>query len=855
MSAQMSSYVMINDFLNSTVPAYPAGEPSFVPPPFALSINVLWFASLALAVVTASFGILVKQWLREYMAIETSRGAKARLRVRQFRVTALDDWKVFEIAAVLPLLLQFSLGLFFVGLCFFSRSVHPTIGWTITSIVSAWGVLFFFAVIAPACSARCPYKTALLKNAMRVLRRWIYSHQIARHVYFGPVNRDEPGAPPMEDEDAAADAKGDVQILIAADAILLDDDLLSTTMSDSLEEIQSSVGAAGVIDFVVAALQQRLPGSGLITRPIQPLGLSRVPKRTWAELVKITAQTLKRGPVLQSNSTGCLENWARDAITILSTFYPSTLLPEAEEALASCMTAALGPTCQHIGSLRKLLTSDTPQELDRRENAGPIQWLSHILESFRGSISQLNIKDIPAKDVLEFIFRLVLTMPRLCNGTCTHDRDQHDLGELLSSHADDVPNSTIGNILTEYRNRISASEREEDPQYVDLVVAAVVALKDVAFLREALQEGQHSYRMNCIVRVIRNWQKHATPSNGNTSILHFDNIPGDLWTIIMDYVQSFFDTDFDADHTDRKVCVESAFIVLMSAPEDFTATEEGLRILSRCISSLEDRQSKVVCLILSLNVNPWRTWHEYYASIIERLSCTSPPTHFRLEETTLDAFSFIQSSVCNVACNHGSRLGEIYAAHKDQVPVFFRVAHFLMASATAAKTCLGDTSISLSGLDDLLIAIFSAKWSDKSTERRAHIAISASACAMADIHVLDSTYRRLDADVLTSYETIIWGVSLFHLIRKVQHFQTLRIQLEQDNVLFVEVAGKCLDLLGSQPDRSAIDTFVKVVSSSWGETYGMNWGEDYELKDLIRALKAFISEDKVSQCPILDALP
>ncbi|PSR71600.1 hypothetical protein PHLCEN_2v12453, partial [Hermanssonia centrifuga] len=134
MSAQMSSYVLINGSLNSTVPAYPADEPSFVPPPFALSINVLWFASLALAVVTASFGILVKQWLREYMTIETSRGAKARLRVRQFRVTALDDWKVYEIAAVLPLLLQFSLGLFFVGLCFFSRSVHPTIGWTITSI-------------------------------------------------------------------------------------------------------------------------------------------------------------------------------------------------------------------------------------------------------------------------------------------------------------------------------------------------------------------------------------------------------------------------------------------------------------------------------------------------------------------------------------------------------------------------------------------------------------------------------------------------------------------------------------------------------------------------------------------------
>ncbi|PSR73334.1 hypothetical protein PHLCEN_2v10825 [Hermanssonia centrifuga] len=281
----------------------------------------------------------------------------------------------------------------------------------------------------------------------------------------------------------------------------------------------------------------------------------------------------------------------------------------------------------------------------------------------------------------------------------------------------------------------------------------------------------------------------------------------------------------------------------MSAPEDFTATEEGLRMLSRCISSLEDRQSKVVRLVLSLNVNPRRMRHEYYASIIERLSCTSPPTHFRLEETTLDAVSFIQSSVCNVACNHGSRLGEMYTAHQDQV--FYRIAHFLMASATAAKTCLGDTSSS--ELDDLLIAIFSAYRSDEARKQLAHIAISASACAMADIHVLDSTYRRLDADVLTNDETGIWGLSLSYLISELQHFQTLRIQLEQDNVSFVEVAGKCLDLLGSQPNRSAIDTFVKVVSGSYDA--------DDELKDLIRALKAFIPEDKVSQYPILDALP
>ncbi len=130
--------------------------------------------------------------------------------------------------------------------------------------------------------------------------------------------------------------------------------------------------------------------------------------------------------------------------------------------------------------------------------------------------------------------------------------------------------------------------------------------------------------------------------------------------------------------------------------------------------------------------------YEGYRCVFERLhGASSPLMLFRLEETTSGAIDFIQSSVCNGGCVHGSGLGEMYAVHQDQV--FFRVAHFLMASTTEAKTCLGETS--LSGLDDLLIAIFSA---DAPTWKlRAHIAISASACA--DIRVLDSTYRHLDA--------------------------------------------------------------------------------------------------------------
>ncbi|KAI0688465.1 hypothetical protein BC835DRAFT_1284579, partial [Cytidiella melzeri] len=115
---QTNSYVINAGFLNSTIPPLIPTLPAFQPSANAIRVNVLWFASLTLSLVSASFGILVKQWLREYLAGEYT-SPQARLRIRHFRNPGLDHWKVFEIAAILPLLLQLSLGLFLIGLCFF----------------------------------------------------------------------------------------------------------------------------------------------------------------------------------------------------------------------------------------------------------------------------------------------------------------------------------------------------------------------------------------------------------------------------------------------------------------------------------------------------------------------------------------------------------------------------------------------------------------------------------------------------------------------------------------------------------------------------------------------------------------
>ncbi|KAI0759633.1 hypothetical protein BC629DRAFT_1295321, partial [Irpex lacteus] len=132
--AQTSSYRVEGGMLNTTVLPYS-------PEPFQVSradirVNVLWFASLLFSLITASFGILVKQWLREFLAVENP-SPQARLRVRHVRYPQLAQWRVFQIAAVLPLLLQLSLALFFIGLCYFTASVHSSVEYTALPLVAS----------------------------------------------------------------------------------------------------------------------------------------------------------------------------------------------------------------------------------------------------------------------------------------------------------------------------------------------------------------------------------------------------------------------------------------------------------------------------------------------------------------------------------------------------------------------------------------------------------------------------------------------------------------------------------------------------------------------------------------------
>lgn len=167
-SSQLSSVLPLNstalDANQLSIPSFPFQLPTSI-----IRINTLWITSLLLALITASLGILVKQWLREYMAIDDMKPGE-RCRVRHLRFVHLHRWRVFQIASLLPLLLQLAVILFFLGLSEFARTLNNTVGWTVTAIVSAYLAAFISITFAPVIWEFCPYKTPFLKAPLQLPR-------------------------------------------------------------------------------------------------------------------------------------------------------------------------------------------------------------------------------------------------------------------------------------------------------------------------------------------------------------------------------------------------------------------------------------------------------------------------------------------------------------------------------------------------------------------------------------------------------------------------------------------------------------------------------------------------------------
>lgn len=167
----------------------------------SIRVNIVWFLSLILSLTTVLVGIIALQWIREYNHYSDSSSAKRKLAVRNMRTVGLEKWKVPEIIAGLPLILQTAVILFFVGLIDFLLNISLVVAVPAIVVISIALLFIFGTIILPACQcfwaanadvpdgqiSQCPYKSPQAWTFIRTLSQPLLRWHLIPIVLFPPA--------------------------------------------------------------------------------------------------------------------------------------------------------------------------------------------------------------------------------------------------------------------------------------------------------------------------------------------------------------------------------------------------------------------------------------------------------------------------------------------------------------------------------------------------------------------------------------------------------------------------------------------------------------------------------------------
>ena len=147
------------DNINMTLAAL-ASTPSFSPSTAIRVINILFFLSLVFSLASALFGIMGKQWLREYTRWNSPLAApRENILVRQLRIEAWESWRVGATISSIPALLELAMVLFLIGVAILLWTLDDIVAVFITAFVATFlGILAAFTVL-PIFIRSCPYRS------------------------------------------------------------------------------------------------------------------------------------------------------------------------------------------------------------------------------------------------------------------------------------------------------------------------------------------------------------------------------------------------------------------------------------------------------------------------------------------------------------------------------------------------------------------------------------------------------------------------------------------------------------------------------------------------------------------------
>ncbi|TDL20744.1 hypothetical protein BD410DRAFT_725112, partial [Rickenella mellea] len=145
---------------NGTAQSPAAIRPDFHQDSGDITVNVLWFLSLAFSLACAFAAVMVRQWARRYLRVP--RGLSSvpdRARMRQYLFENLKRWKMDLVVETIPVLLHISLILFMIGLLLFVHLVNFQVALCLLCFSIIGGLGYVFLTVVPIIFPGCPYKT------------------------------------------------------------------------------------------------------------------------------------------------------------------------------------------------------------------------------------------------------------------------------------------------------------------------------------------------------------------------------------------------------------------------------------------------------------------------------------------------------------------------------------------------------------------------------------------------------------------------------------------------------------------------------------------------------------------------
>ncbi|THG96382.1 hypothetical protein EW026_g5450 [Hermanssonia centrifuga] len=152
----------------------------------------------------------------------------------------------------------------------------------------------------------------------------------------------------VEEDEAAKQLEFDLDILAAVDAIQADDDLLATTIYESVRQTQLDLDPEAILDFAFQILGNHSQRSADDLRSSLPLDLSSVTKRTWMAIADIVAEAISYGISIQlaRDRSVSWKDWMSDALLLLVSPGPSSHLftDHGRKFIKTCITYAPSET-------------------------------------------------------------------------------------------------------------------------------------------------------------------------------------------------------------------------------------------------------------------------------------------------------------------------------------------------------------------------------------------------------------------------------------------------------------------------------------------------------------------------------